>query len=98
MIRSGLGSDALGSLTLVLSGWVNPLVVMYLLFLLGARFVVARRVVAAAILVCLMATWIFLAKAPMIPLVGHFLWVGGIFLVLAPEVFTLFGNRVTADE
>jgi hypothetical protein len=98
LIRSGLGSDALGSLTLVLSGWVNPLVVMYLLFLLSARFVVARRVVAAAILVCLIATWIFLAKAPMIPLIGHFLWVGGIFLILAPEFFMLFRYKATADE
>jgi len=100
LIRSGLnlGNDALGSLCLVLSGWVNPLVVMYLLFLLGARFVVVRRVVAAGILACLIATWVFLVKAPMIPLVGHFLWVGGIFLMLAPEFFMLFRNKATADE
>jgi hypothetical protein len=99
LIHNGLslGSDALGSLSLVLSGWVNPLVVMYLLFLLGARFVVARRVIAAAILVCLIATWIFLALAPMVPLVGHFLWVGGIFLILAPELFMLFRNKGSAD-
>jgi hypothetical protein len=100
LIRSGLspGSDAFGSLCLVLSGWVNPLVVIYLLFLLSERFRMARRVTAAAILVCLIATWIFLAMAPMVPLVGHFLWVGGIFMMLAPEFFLLFRNKATADE
>ncbi len=100
LIRGGLspGSDAFGSLCLVLSGWVNPLVVIYLLFLLSERFRVARRVTVAAILVCLIATWIFLAMAPMIPLIGHFLWVGGIFLILGPEFFMLFRNKATADE
>jgi hypothetical protein len=100
LLRSGLspGNDAFGSLCLVLSGWVNPLVVIYLLFLFGARFAGARRVTAAAILVCLIATWIFLAIAPMIPLVGHFLWVGGILLILVPELFTLFRGKGIAVE
>jgi hypothetical protein len=96
MIKEGglsPGSDSVGSLCLVLSGWVNPLVVIYLLFLISPRWVVARRVVAGAIVVCLIATWNFLAIAPMVPLVGHFMWVGGIFLILGPEFVALFERR-----
>ncbi len=96
MIKEGglsPGSDSVGSLCLVLSGWVNPQVVIYLLFLISPRWVVARRVVAGAIVLCLIATWNFLAIAPMVPLVGHFLWVGGIFLILGPEFVALFERR-----
>jgi len=44
-----------------------------------------RHGLAAAILLCLLATWVFLFKAPMTPLVGHFLWVGGIVAILGAE-------------
>jgi hypothetical protein len=41
----------------------------------------------------MVATWIFFAKAPMYPLIGHFLWVGGTLVMLSPEAFALFKGR-----
>jgi hypothetical protein len=29
---------------------------------------------------------VFFAKAPMVPLIGHFLWVAGALLILAGEI------------
>lgn len=80
------GKDVVGSVCLILSGWVNPLVLLYLVFSISRRFVLLRRILAVAILVCFAATWAFLAKAPMVPLVGHFLWVAGASMILAGEV------------
>lgn len=80
------GKDLAGALCLMLSGWVNPLVLIYLLLSLWSKLVRARRIVAVAILICLVAAWVFFAKAPMVPLIGHFLWVGGALLILFGEV------------
>jgi hypothetical protein len=80
------GKDVLGIVCLILSGWVNPLVVLYLVFSIWSSLVRIHRALAAAILICLVATWVFLFKAPMIPLVGHFLWVAGAFLILSGEL------------
>jgi hypothetical protein len=54
--------------------------------------VVIRRVFAVAIVLCYVATWVFFAQAPMVPLVGHYLWVLGGLLILAGE---LVGQRVS---
>jgi hypothetical protein len=85
--HSGLnGKDVAGMICLILSGWVNPLVLFYLVFCIWRKFVRIRRVLAVAILICLVATWIFLVKAPMIPLIGHFMWVAGALMILSGEV------------
>jgi hypothetical protein len=76
------GKDILGMLCLILSGWVNPLVLLYLFFCIWRKLVRIRRVLAVAILVCFAATWVFLVKAPMVPLIGHFLWVAGALMIL----------------
>ena len=78
--------DLPGILCLILSGWVNPLVVLYLLFCIWRKFVRIRRILAVAIIICFVATWIFLIKAPMVPLIGHFTWVAGALLILFGEV------------
>jgi hypothetical protein len=80
------GKDILGMICLILSGWVNPLVLLYLFFCIWRKFVRTRRVLAVAILICFVATWIFFVKAPMVPLIGHFLWVAGGLMILAGEV------------
>jgi hypothetical protein len=82
--------ETLGALCLILSGWINPLVILYLLSSIWKKLVLIRRALAGAILVCIGATWIFFAKAPMLPLIGHFLWVGGILIVLSPEAVAIF--------
>ena len=83
------GKDLLGAVCLILSGWVNPLVLLYLFFCIWRKFVRIRRVLAVAILVCFVATWIFLAKVPMVPTIGHFLWVAGGLMILFGEVARL---------
>ena len=84
--------ETVGSICLILSGWVNPLVFFYLTCSLWRRMVVIRRVFAVAIVLCYVATWVFFAQAPMVPLVGHYLWVLGGLLILAGE---LVGQRVS---
>jgi hypothetical protein len=80
------GKEVPGIVCLILSGWVNPLVVFYLVASIWRRLITIRRVLAAAILVCIAATWIFFFKAPMIPLIGHYLWVAGALMILAGEI------------
>jgi len=69
----------------VLSGWINPLLVLYLIFLIFPSFVWPRRIAAGAMLAFLAGTWIFFALYPLVPLAGHWLWAGGILLILAGE-------------
>jgi hypothetical protein len=71
---------------IVMSGWINPLIVLYLGFSFAPRFARTRRVVAIAILVCMVATWIVFAVWQLIPMIGHFLWIAGALLILAAEV------------
>jgi hypothetical protein len=80
------GKDILGMICLILSGWVNPLVVLYLFFCIWRKLVRIRRVLAVAILICFVATWVFFVKAPMVPLIGHFVWVAGTLMILFGEV------------
>jgi len=69
----------------ILSGWINPLLLLYLVFLLFPRFFWPRRIVAVAILAFMAGTWVFFDLYPMVPLVGHVLWIAGILLILAGE-------------
>ena len=71
---------------IVLSGWINPLVLIYLAISLTPRFPRTRRAVAAAICLCMVATWIFFALAHFVPLIGHYLWIAGALIILAPEI------------
>jgi len=77
----------------VFSGWINPLLVLYLIFLLFPVFRWPRRIVAGVIMVFILGTWVFFALYPLVPLVGHLLWIAGILLILAGEFF----DRKTAD-
>jgi len=71
---------------LLLSGWVNPLVLIYLLFCIRPGWIWRRRAVGAAILICLGGAWAFLAHEHLTLLVGHYLWVAGILMLLMPEL------------
>jgi hypothetical protein len=68
-------------------------VILYLLFCIWKRPVVVRRLLTVAIVLSIGATWIFLAKAQLHPVVGHYVWVAGILIVLSPEVIALFKPR-----
>ena len=69
----------------ILSGWINPLVVLYLIFLLFPKFRWPRRIVAGLIALFIVGTWVFFYLYPLVPLAGHFLWIAGILLILAGE-------------
>ena len=69
----------------ILSGWINPLILIYLVLLIRPRFVWQRRIVAGTIVVFMFATWIYFALAPLVPLIGHFMWIAGALMVLAGE-------------
>ena len=43
-----------------MSGWINPMILLYLGFSFASKFVRARRILAIAVLVCMLATWISL--------------------------------------
>jgi hypothetical protein len=70
----------------ILSGWINPLLLLYLFLLLFPRLRWPRRIVAGAIMAFLAGTWVFFALFPLVPLVGHVLWIAGILLILAGEM------------
>jgi len=79
------GKDAAGAICLILSGWINPLVLLYLPFCVWASFLRICRILAAAIMPCIAATWAFFFKATMFPLIGHFTWIAGILLIVSPK-------------
>ena len=67
-------------------GWVNPILPLYLAATFAPRLRAIRRAVAIAIPLCVVAVWIFFAIVDLVPMIGHYLWVAGIFLTLLPEV------------
>jgi hypothetical protein len=77
---------------MILSGWTNPLTLSYLVVSLMNRWHTSMRYLALGIIVCLIASWLFLfIIAHMMVLIGHFLWVAGILLILLPEWSRLRG-------
>lgn len=68
-----------------MSGWINPLVLGYLTTGIVPRLTKVHRPIAALILVCILATWVFFAVARFTPLIGHVLWIAGALLILTPE-------------
>jgi uncharacterized membrane protein YraQ (UPF0718 family) len=70
----------------ILSGWINPLVLLYLVFLIWRKAVWPRRMVAGLVVAFMIGTWIYFYLVPLVPLIGHFLWIAGILMMLAGEV------------
>jgi hypothetical protein len=70
----------------ILSGWINPLILIYMILLAVPKLVWPRRIVAGAVVAFMIATWIYFALVPMVPLIGHVLWIIGALLILAGEV------------
>ena len=70
----------------VLSGWINPLIVLYLLLLIFPVLVWPRRIVAGAMVAFLIGTWAFFYIYPLVPLAGHILWSVGLLMVVAGEL------------
>ncbi len=82
----------------ILSGWINPLILIYLILLAVPKLVWPRRVVAGAVVAFMLGTWIYFAIAQMVPLVGHVLWIIGALMILAGEVFRRDSALVGGDR
>lgn len=80
----------------ILSGWINPLMLLYVSFMFSRRLRRARRVISILISLFLIGTWIYFYLVPYVPLIGHFLWVAGILLIMAGEVFQ--GSPIAASR
>jgi hypothetical protein len=70
----------------VLSGWINQLIVLYLVSLVWPKLVWPRRIISAAVVAFMIATWVYFALVPMVPLIGHVLWIVGALMILSGEV------------
>jgi len=79
----------------MLSGIVNPLLLVYLVFCLWPKFVRIRAGLAVAILIGLVSTWSFFYLSHFLPAIGHFLWAAGILVILGGELAGRFEKRVT---
>lgn len=74
-----------------LSGLINPLIVLYLIFALIPPFrrsplSCVRKLTAALIVLCMAATWTFFVMAHIIPLIGHVLWIAGALIILIADL------------
>jgi hypothetical protein len=83
--KSVSGGPSTAVFLVAMSGWINPLIVLFLLFCIAARLRVARAIVAVVILLCMGATWWFFALQKVTPLSGHYLWIAGALVILLPE-------------
>jgi hypothetical protein len=84
-------------LLLAISGWVNPLLLFYLLSCVVRKLRGCRRYLAGLIVLALIATWIFLAREHFTPLLGHYLWVMGIALTVAVPLVGRHSLAVTHE-
>jgi hypothetical protein len=70
----------------ILSGWINPLMLLYVAFQFSSRLRKTRRVIAGLVAIFILCTWVYFYLAPLVPLVGHYLWIAGILMILAGEL------------
>jgi hypothetical protein len=80
------GTAPVQAYLLVASGWINPLIVIILLLSFWRILQLVRRILGVLVLLCMAATWVFLAMEKLTPLLGHFLWIAGALAVLAAEL------------
>ncbi|MGP8253453.1 MAG: hypothetical protein ACLQHF_15590 [Terracidiphilus sp.] len=69
------------------SGWINPFILLLILASPVRVFLILRRIFAVAVVLCMAGTWVLFAQQHIVPLIGHFMWIVGALLVIAPEAF-----------
>jgi hypothetical protein len=72
----------------ILSGWINPLMLIYVACLFSRRLRAVRRIAAGVIVILVLCAWACFWLMQLTPLVGHFLWVAGILMIVAGEVLS----------
>ncbi len=86
VLRGGLQSLKPDHFLLILSGLVNPLMVVYLGLWAWPRFARIRMGIGAAVGAGLVSSWVYLVTQKFALLAGHFLWVAGILIILSTEI------------
>ncbi|MFZ0302772.1 MAG: hypothetical protein WAL75_08805 [Terracidiphilus sp.] len=74
-----------------MSGLINPLIVFALLASPIRALAVLRRIFGVLVVLCMIATWALFSQQQIAPLIGHFLWIAGALIVLAPDA--VFGGK-----
>lgn len=64
------------------SGCINPLILIYVVSIGQERPIRTRRILVAAVLFCILWTWVFFGISGVRPMIGLFLWIAGILLIL----------------
>ncbi len=85
------------SILLPMSGLVNYLFLVIFVLSFWPRLVRTRLIVGALVLACFAATWDFFAANQLAPLAGHYLWVAGALLLVAPDVAMALRRRPPAS-
>jgi hypothetical protein len=70
----------------VMSGLINELILIYLVFSFLPQFKKVRRSLAVAVLVCMAATWAFFWISNLVPLIGHFMWIVGALMIVGGDL------------
>jgi hypothetical protein len=69
----------------ILSGWINPLMLVYVACLFSRRLRPVRLVAVALIALFFIGTWIYFGLEPLVPLAGHVLWFAGALMIAVGE-------------
>jgi len=80
----------------VLSGWINPLMLLYVACLFSRRLRIVRLPIAGLVVLFIVGTWVYFYLAPMTVLIGHILWIAGILMILAGDLVP--GTKPPASE
>ena len=74
-------------LLVMLSGWLNFFVLLYLVLSFFKRLKLVRWVFVGLSAVSMISTWVFFARQHYVPLIGHVLWIVGALIIILPEFF-----------
>lgn len=72
-------------LLLSLSGFLNLAVVAHFSSIFFQKARPLRTALTIAIPACMLATWIYFALEDLAPVLGHYLWIAGALLIVAPD-------------
>lgn len=82
-----LRSDAIKFYSLLISGWINPLLFITIVLMLRSRFPRPCATLKIVILLMIPFCWIVFYHEKLYPREGHFLWVIGMLLMLFSDKF-----------
>jgi hypothetical protein len=93
------GVGGLMILVAIFSALTNPLILMYLRLSFKLQTKKQRTRMWWVLLVCMSCAYVTLRACGFVPLIGYFMWMAGIFLMLAPELVKDWEDPVdTAPE